>query len=39
MMVWISTEENKPYMGADLNFCLTAIKTGQFLKYITIFST
>ena len=39
MMVWVSEEENKPFQGADLNVCLTVVKSGQFLMDITVVST
>lgn len=28
MMAWMSAEENKPLRCADLNVCLTAVKSG-----------
>lgn len=35
-MVWVSTEGNKPFRGADLNVCLTVIKSRQSLKDIEV---
>ena len=39
MMVWVSAEENRPFWDADLNVCLTVVKSRQSLKDITVAST
>ncbi|KAB0391725.1 hypothetical protein E2I00_015846 [Balaenoptera physalus] len=36
MMVWVSAEENRPFWDADLNVCLTVVKSRQSLKDITV---